>query len=112
MAKVYFTKAITPERVVEMYEAIVKKLEGLISIKVHSGEKGNQNFLHPDFFPKIVIHLGGYIIECNTEYPGALNYTNKHEELLKEHKWNPGNNIDLMDDEPEDLILEIPDEKY
>ena len=52
-----------------MYEAIVKKLEGLISIKVHSGEKGNQNFLHPDFFPKIVIHLGGYIIECNTEYP-------------------------------------------
>lgn len=109
--KVYFTKTITPERVVEMYEAVGKKLEGPIAIKVHSGEKGNQNFLRPDFFRKIVDHLGGRIVECNTAYPGARNYTNKHEELLKEHKWNPEYNVDLMDGEPEDLVLEIPDGK-
>ena len=109
--KVYFTKTITPERVVEMYEAVGKKLLGPIAIKVHSGEKGNQNFLRPDFFRKIVDHLGGRIVECNTAYPGARNYTNKHEELLKEHKWNPEYNVDLMDGEPEDLVLEIPDGK-
>ena len=56
-----------------------KKLEGLILIKVHSREKGNQNFLRSDFFCKIVAHLGGLIIKCNTVYPGAGNYINKHE---------------------------------
>ena len=44
-SKVYFTKTITAEKIVEMYEILKKPLQGKIAIKVHSGEKGNQNFL-------------------------------------------------------------------
>ena len=111
-AKVYFSKTITPERVIDMYEAVGKKLEGPIGIKVHSGEKGNQNFLRPDFFHKIVEHLHGRIVECNTAYPGERNYTDKHQKLLIEHKWNPDFDVDIMDAEPkDDVVLDIPNGK-
>ena len=56
-AKVYFTREITPENVVKMYEALGKKLQGNVAVKVHSGEKGNQNYLHPEFMKPMVEHV-------------------------------------------------------
>ena len=50
MSKVYFSKTITPEKVAQLYELVGKKLPGKVAVKVHSGEKGNQNFLRPDFW--------------------------------------------------------------
>ena len=53
-AKVYFTRAITPEKVVELYNKLGVQLPGKVAVKVHSGEKGNQNYPHPEFWkPKI-----------------------------------------------------------
>ena len=46
-AKVYFSKQITPEKVVELYKAVGLELPGKVAVKVHSGEPGNQNFLTP-----------------------------------------------------------------
>lgn len=48
-AKVYFTKEITPENMVKMYELTGRKLEGKVAVKLHSGEVGNQNFIRPEF---------------------------------------------------------------
>ena len=48
-AKVYFSKDITPEKVVELYRALGWELPGRVAVKVHSGEPGNQNFLTPEF---------------------------------------------------------------
>ena len=48
-AKVYFSKQITPEKVVELYKAVGLELPGKVAVKVHSGEPGNQNFLTPEF---------------------------------------------------------------
>ena len=108
-AKVYFTKTITPERVVDMFKILKKDLPGKIAIKIHSGEDGNQNFLRPDFMQKIVEYLKGRIVECNTAYPGARNYTDKHIKLLEKHKWTPMYDVDLMDAEGEDMTLKIDD---
>lgn len=36
--KVYFTKTVTPEKVIEMYKQLDCKLPGNVSIKVHSGD--------------------------------------------------------------------------
>ena len=47
-SKVYFSREITPEKVVELYRALGVNLSGKVAVKVHSGEKGNQNFLRPD----------------------------------------------------------------
>lgn len=58
ISKVYFTKEITPEAVVKLYNRLGRKLEGNVAIKVHSGEAGNQNFLHPEFWKPVVDHVG------------------------------------------------------
>ena len=106
--KVYFTKEITPEKVVEMYKVLNKPLPGKVGVKVHSGEKGNQNFLKPEFFKPIVEHVKGTIIECNTAYPGARNYTEKHKVLMDEHEWTKYFNVDILDSGGPDITLDIP----
>jgi len=106
--KVYFTKEITPEKLVEMYKILNKPLKGKVGIKVHSGEKGNQNYLRPEFFKPIVEHLKGTIIECNTAYPGARNSTDKHKTLMDEHEWTKYFKVDILDAEEPDITLEIP----
>ena len=65
-ANVYFTREITPEKVVELYRALGVELPGKVAVKVHSGEKGNQNFLRPEFWCPMVEEVHGTIVECNT----------------------------------------------
>ena len=110
-AKVYFIKDITPENVVKIFERLGKALPGKIAVKVHSGEKGNQTYLHPEFMKPIVEHVKGTIVECNTAYEGARNYTDKHKKLLEEHEWSKYFNVDIMDEEEPDLVLNIPNGK-
>ena len=114
-AKVYFTRDITPENVLKLYEALGIKLPGKIAMKVHSGEKGNQNFLHPEFWRPIVDHLHGTIVECNTAYGdatgGVRDNTDSHLKLLEEHDWNKYFKVDLMDAEGPDMVLPIPNGK-
>ena len=110
-AKVYFTKNITPENMIKMYEAVGKKLEGKIAVKVHSGEEGNKNYLRPEFMKPIVEYVSGTIVECNTAYEGQRDTTEKHIKLLKNHGWSEHFNVDLMDAEGPDKVLEIPNGK-
>ena len=108
MEKVYFIREITPENVIKVYDLLNKKLKGKVAVKVHSGEKGNQNFLHPLFLKPIVEHVNGTVVECNTAYAGARNETGKHLELLKEHGWSDYFNVDIMDAEGPDKVLDVP----
>ncbi len=110
-AKVYFTKELTPEAVVKMYRLLGKELPGKVAVKVHSGEKGNQNFLRPEFMRPMVEAVNGTIVECNTAYEGARNTAAKHKELLAEHGWTKYFPVDLLDEEGPDLVLPIPDGK-
>ena len=107
-ATVYFSRTITPEKVVELYKLVGKELPGKVAVKVHSGEKGNQNFLRPDFWKDIIDHVGGTVVECNTAYEGVRNTTRKHRELLNAHGWNRYYSVDLLDAEGPDLELAIP----
>ncbi|MCD8222034.1 MAG: DUF362 domain-containing protein [Clostridiales bacterium] len=110
-AKVYFSKNVTPEQVLKMYQTLGKELTGNVAIKVHSGEKGNQNFLRPDFWKDIVSYVGGTVVECNTAYDGERNTTKKHLKTIREHGWNDYFTVDLMDAEGPDMVLDIPDGK-
>lgn len=107
-AKVYFMKEITPENLIRIYEALGKKLEGKVAVKMHSGEKGNQNYLRPEFVKDLVQHVDGTVVECNTAYEGARNSTEKHRELIKEHEWEKYFPFDLLDAEGPDMELDIP----
>ena len=109
-AKVYFIKDITPENIVKIYDVLGKKLEGKVAVKLHSGEKGNQNYMKPEMVKNIVEHVNGTVIECNTAYEGARDTTEKHQVLMKEHGWSSLFHVDIMDAEG-DIILDIPNGK-
>ena len=110
-ANVYFSRAITPEKVLELYKLVGKQLPGRVAVKVHSGEKGNQNFLRPDFWKPMVDFVGGTVVECNTAYDGARNTTRAHRQLLQDHGWSRYFPVDLLDAEGPDLELPIPEGK-
>ena len=110
-SKVYFTKEITPESVVKMYETLGVKLPGKVAVKLHSGEQGNQNYIRPEFVKAIVEKVNGTVVECNTAYGGARNTTEKHEKLMEEHGWTKYFDVDIMDSEGYDLELDIPNGK-
>jgi uncharacterized Fe-S center protein len=110
-ATVYFSKQITPEKVLELYKMVEKELPGKVAVKVHSGEKGNQNFLKPDFWKPVIEHVGGTVVECNTAYEGQRNTTERHRRLIADHGWTRHFAVDLLDAEGPDLELDIPNGK-
>ena len=110
-SKVYFTKEITKESVLKMYQVLNKELTGNIAIKIHSGEAGNQNYIKPIMYEDIIKHLNATVIECNTAYEGERNTTEKHQKLLENHEWTKYYKVDLLDAEGPDLELEIEDGK-
>ena len=106
-AKVYFTKEITEESLVKIYEKLGIELKGNVAVKLHSGEEGNQNYLKPEFVKDIITRVGGTVVECNTAYDGARNTTEKHKKLMTSHGWDKYYKVDIMDSE-KDITLDIP----
>lgn len=115
-SKVYFTKNITKESVVKLYNTLGKELNGKVCVKVHSGEVGNQNFIGPDFWEEIINKVNGTVVECNTAYDGKRMYTKDHLETIKLHGWDKfnveildGDNLNAINDlGKDDLVLDIP----
>lgn len=104
-SKVYFTHEISSEKLLEIYKKLGVELKGKVAVKVHSGEKGNQNYLKPLFYKDIIDYVNGTVVECNTAYDGARNTSEKHLKLLEEHEWSKYYNVDLLD---KDAELELP----
>lgn len=109
-AKVYFTREITSDSLVKIYNSLGIELKGNVAVKLHSGEEGNQNYLKPEFMHDIITRVSGTVVECNTAYVGARNTTEKHEELMNNHGWSKYYKTDIMDSE-RDIILDIPNGK-
>ncbi len=109
-SKVYFSRELTKENIVNMYKKLGVDLKGKVAVKVHSGEEGNQNYLKPEFFEDIVKCVNGTVVECNTAYEGMRNTTEKHKELIKKHGWTELFDVDIMDAE-EEMELDIPNGK-
>ena len=107
---VYFTKTISPEKMVDIFKKLNVKLTGKVGLKVHSGEPGGLYFLKPEFLMNIYDYTNGTFLECNTAYQSVRSDSTTHLELLKENGWfSDGRKIDLMDENPdEDLEYEVP----
>lgn len=107
-AKVYFSREITPEKVVALYRAVGRELPGKVAVKLHSGEQGNQNFLGPDFWRPMIEAVHGTVVECNTAYEGERNTTEKHRRTMIKHGWSKLFDVDILDAEGPDIELAIP----
>lgn len=110
-AKVYFSREITPQKVLEMYKILEDKVSGKTAIKIHSGESGNQNFLKPDFWKPVIDYIGGTVAECNTAYEGSRDTTKKHMQTLADHGWTENFDVEILDAKGPDKVLEIPNGK-
>lgn len=110
-SKVLMTKSLNPESLIQIYQALGKELTGKIAVKIHSGEAGNQNYLHPEYFKPMIDYVKGTVVENNTAYPGERNSTEKHQKLMKDHEWTKYFQVDIMDSEGNDLALPIPNGK-
>ena len=99
---VYFTRSLSPEAVLRLYDALGVTLEGKVAVKVHSGEPGNQDFMKP-----MIDKVGGTIVECNTAYDGGRNTTKAHKITMEKHGWVNAAQVDILD-ETDDMELAIP----
>lgn len=107
-SKVYFSRHITPDSVLKLYRMLKAPLHGRVAVKIHSGERGNQNFIQPEFWQSVIREVNGVAVETNTAYEGARHETALHEKLLKEHGWSDLYPVCILDGEGEDLVLEMP----
>ena len=103
---VYFTKELTSEAMIKMYEALQIELPKTTAVKLHSGEVGNQNFIRPSFLKPIIDHVQGVIVEANTAYEGKRDTTEAHRETMKLHGWMDIAEVDIMDEEG-DMALPV-----
>lgn len=105
MAKVFYSKEISPEALERIYKALGTELKGKIGIKVSTGEKGAKGYLKADLIGPFVKSLNGTIVECNTAYPGARNTAEDHMKVAEEHGFTSFADVDIMDSEGE---IKIP----
>ena len=104
-ADVFFTKTISPERMVDIFKKLNVKLTGKVGLKVHSGEPNGPYFLRPNFLQKIYDYTKGTFLECNTAYDSPRSNTTTHKETLKQNGWYDNNRrFDIMDENPDEDI--------
>ena len=107
IAKVYFSKKLTAQRLIDIYQKLNINLPGKVAVKLHSGEPGGHNFLKPDEVKDLVNYLNGTIVECNTAYEGKRYETESHLKAIRDHGFASIAPVDIMDSEQPDLILPI-----
>lgn len=109
--KVYFTKEISPEALVRVYEALGKEAGGRVAVKISTGEAGGHNYLKPTLIRGLVEKVNGTIVECNTAYAGRRNTTEAHWQTIHEHGFDSLFAVDIMD-EHGDIRIPVRDKKH
>ena len=110
-SKVYFTKEITPEALVRIYDALGVKAHGRVAVKISTGEPGGHNFLKPTLIRNLVDKVNGTIVECNTAYGGKRMSSADHWQAIHDHGFDSIAAVDIMDEYGE-LRIPVQDKKH
>ena len=105
-AKVYFTSAITPESLIQLYEALGHPLKGNVAVKISTGEPGGHHFLQPALIAPLVRKLNGTIVECCTAYSGKRLNPKDHWQAIEDHGFKAIAPCDIMD-EFDDMLIPV-----
>ena len=81
----YFTREITPNGLMRVYDALGWKAEGNVAVKLSTGEPPASNYLRPELIADLVQSLNGTIVECNTAYGGSRAETRMHYQVAEDH---------------------------
>lgn len=110
-SKVYFTKDITPESLVKIYDALGVRAHGRVAVKISTGEAGGHNYLKPTLISQLVNKVNGTIVECNTAYEGKRYTTADHWQTIHDHGFDSIAAVDIMDEQG-DLRIPVQDHKH
>lgn len=102
---VYFTKDITANSLVKIYEKLGWTPTGKVGVKISTGEPPRSNYLRADLIGDLVKKVNGTIIECNTAYGGDRASTALHKQVAKDHGYTDIAEVDIMDEEGD---MDIP----
>lgn len=105
LPKVYFIKEINSVNLVKVYEALGRKAEGKVAVKLSTGEPGGHNFLQPALIAPLVKEVNGTIVECNTAYGGGRANTEAHLKAAADHGFTAIAKMDIMDADGEVSLL-------
>ncbi len=105
-AKVYFTKDISPQGLIRIYEALNQDLKGKVAVKISTGEPGGHHFLNPNLIKDLVQKLNGTIVECCTAYRGQRFDVESHQKAIEDHGFTEIAPCDIMDSE-EDMVIPV-----
>jgi len=95
---VYMTTEISPEKLIEIYEALGASPQGNIAVKLSTGEPGS-NYLRTDLIGGLVASLDNpTIVECNTAYGGSRSNTAMHYQVAADHGYTDIADVDIMDE--------------
>lgn len=103
-ATVYFIKDITPENMIKIYEALGRKAEGKVAVKLSTGEPGNDYHLAPELIAPLVQSLHGTIVENNTAYNGGRDHTADHLKAAADHGFTAIAPVVILDAEGQDTL--------
>lgn len=104
-ATVYFTKDLSAQGLINIYNALGRELPGKVAVKISTGEPGGHNFLNPKLIQPLVNKLHGTIVECCTAYRGKRFDPQSHWQAIKDHGFAAIAPCDIMDEDGE---FEIP----
>ncbi|WP_297909301.1 DUF362 domain-containing protein [uncultured Parabacteroides sp.] len=96
-SKVYMLRYITPWNMLRLYDALGRKAEGKVAVKLSTGEPGGHNFLQPALIKDLVEKVNGTIVECNTAYGGGRADTASHLKAAADHGFTAIAKVDIMD---------------
>ena len=82
---VYYISDITPEAMVEIYNAPGWTPTGKVAVKLSTGEPPASNYLRPELIVDLVQLVDGTIVECNTAYGGSRASTAMHYQVAEDH---------------------------
>ena len=101
---VYMTRDISPAGLDAVYEALGRKAEGRVAVKISTGEPGGNHYLKPALIGDLVKKVGGTIVECNTAYGGGRAATADHLKAAEAHGFTAIAPVDIMDAEGETAL--------
>ena len=108
---VYFTKDISPEGLVKLYEALGVEASGKVAVKISTGESEKSNHLRPELIGQLVKKVNGTLVECNTAYEGSRSSTASHRKEIEKRGYNRIATVDIMDEEGE-IKIPVADDKW
>ena len=96
---VYMTRAITPEGLMAVYQALQWEPQGRVAVKLSTGEPPASNYLRPELIAGLVQSLDGTIVECNTAYGGSRAETAMHYQVAEDHGFTAIADFQILDEE-------------